>query len=284
MARQTDLAKGMSAMVQRQDDERWDTARRIIEILRVVGEADEPLGVSDICRKLALPKASVYRLVGSLENVGALVATETGSYKTFRLGPTMVELGERAKSQVKLIDLARPILQRLAKRSEEMVKLGVFHDGKVLIVDSVKDARGPALTADLGPTADLHCSALGKAMLSTVDEERLDEILQGLTWERRTANTVVTPKALKEEVRKIRENRLAYDREEYEEGLYCIGTPVEPGGGKPAVVLSVSGPVSRLQNKRERVEDALLEAAGALRSLMKRADDIRLPWDSGGFR
>jgi len=249
------------------DRRRHTTARRAIEILRTLGEAGRPLGTSAIADRTGLPKATVHRLLKELEQADCLIFEEVG--QVYRLGPALIQLGEQARAQWQLVNIARPTLEQLAAETGETVNLGVLHDDVVLVLDTVRDPGGPRLTVNLGPTAELHCSAMGKALLSALPPRRRDELLARITFTRRTVHTLQDPSALRHELELAAKEGLAYDREESELGLFCVGAPIRDAQGFPVAAVSVSGPVTRLEGERLRhLHGSLQRAVERLSALL----------------
>jgi len=240
-------------------------------VLRLLGGAPRPMGITEVADELGLPKATVFRLLRDLAEVNCVISDEDS--QGYRLAPGLIELGELARRQIDVADLARPVLEEVAHQVRETVNLGVLHDDKVLVVDSARDLKGPRLTADLGPVSELYCSALGKALLSCLPGDRRERMLDEMKLSRQTEHTITSVEALRRELDQVRRSGVAYDREEYELGLYCIAVPVRRKSEAAAGAISACGPVSRLQEKQEEVVQYLRDAAGRLIPL--------LPGDAG---
>lgn len=246
--------------------QRHTTVQRAILVLKTLAETGEPMGITEVAAALELPKASVFRLLRDLREVDCVIYDERA--QTYTLGPTLVQLGEQARAQLHLINTARPVLEQLARKIGEMVNLGILYDNKVLVIDSVRDIEGPCLTVNLDPVAELHCSALGKALLSCLPAAEVRDMLEGLTLGERTPNTISSPKQLLEEIEEVRRTGIAYDQEEYELGLLCLGVPVR-SGDRPLAAISIAGPVTRMKAYGlASIETAILDAGQHLELLL----------------
>jgi DNA-binding IclR family transcriptional regulator len=85
----------------------------------------------------------------------------------------------------------------------------------------------------------LHCTGLGKAILSASPPQLLDDVVAaGLQCV--TASTIVCPQRLRAEVAAATRDRVAFDNGESTPGVVCIAAPVTWGGGSVAA-LSVTG-------------------------------------------
>jgi DNA-binding IclR family transcriptional regulator len=122
----------------------------------------------------------------------------------------------------------------------------------------------------VGETFPLHCSANGKALLSVVDEQKLERLLRG-PLPRLTANTIVNRADLVKTIELVRRNGVAYDLEEHTEGICAVGTAFLDPIGR-AVAISIPVPTTRFRNKRLkalltdeilRTRTQMLESLGA---------------------
>ena len=253
---------------------RRTTVQRAVDVMLDLGRSGRPQGTTELADSLGLPKASVFRLLKDLVEVRCVSYDE--DTQAYKLGPVLIELGDLARKQLELTDLARPVLEEVARGVQETVNLGVLNQSRVLILDSVTDRKGPKLTVQLGPVSDLHCSALGKALLSCLSDSEMQRVLEGASLESRTPNTVTCIDHLCSEVDEVRDSGVAYDREEYEEGLFCTAVPVCTGPDGDPVAISVSGPVSRLKGRRRcAIEQHLADAARKLGGLLCRSSGIQ---------
>jgi DNA-binding IclR family transcriptional regulator len=100
----------------------------------------------------------------------------------------------------------------------------------------------------VGARKQLHCTALGKAILSQLSTERVEEIIDEQGLAKQTDNTITTRAGLFSELEQIQEENVAFDEEEVVQGLRCVAAPVTAGDRAAAV--SVSGPTSRFKGER----------------------------------
>ena len=98
----------------------------------------------------------------------------------------------------------------------------------------------------IGASNPVHCTSVGKAILAFLPEERINDIIRRLRFERFTHRTISTAEALRTEIEKTRRRGYAVDDEELEEGLRCIAVPVLDAQRLPVAAVSVSGPSFRV--------------------------------------
>ena len=93
---------------------------RAMEILNYLSVKDHYVGISEIAKDMGLPKATVFRIINSLEEWNA-VEYEEG--KGYHLGRFLIKLGKSASRDAGLIDICKPYMYKIAKEIEE-----VFND------------------------------------------------------------------------------------------------------------------------------------------------------------
>jgi len=240
---------------------------RALTVLVKLGESPDALGVSELSRSVDLPKASVFRILKTLEKHGFVRAS--GKDQKYALGLRLLELGERVRAGVTTAELARPVLDDLAARAGETVAVAVADGRRALIVSAVKGRRWPLLTVNPGPVVPLHCSAVGKVLLSGLSDEELHEYVSSEHLERYTEKTITDPDALLQEIGKVRLRGYAYNEEESERGLVCVAAPIYGVGGDVAAALAISGPASRLSGRDlENARDLVLVGAARISERM----------------
>jgi len=235
--------------------------------LRIIEELcrHEWTGVSQLSDALDLPKSTVYSYLNTLHEEG-YVRAEDGEYQ-----PTLrfLEFGEQIRLMRDVYKHAKPELDELAEETGELVNLSVEEgcQGVYLYL-----AHGPnAVNVDTYPgmQVPLYCTALGKVALAFVDEDRRERCIDACSFEKLTENTVMSPDALRDELRHIREQRYALDRGERGQDLRCVAAPIlveqEYRGA-----ISVTAPVSRMQRERfkEEIPSAVVDTANVIQISM----------------
>lgn len=239
--------------------------------------ADRPnLGVTELSRRLGVPKSTTHNLLRTLEAFDFV--HQDPATRQFRLGARVFELGLRFWRNTRLVPVALPYLQRLAAETKETVKLGVLSNQEVLIVAAVESPYELHTRGDEGVRASLHSTALGRAILARLPERAVRAVVTARGLPRFTPNTIATPSALEEEVRRIRAHGYAIDRQESELGVVCVAAPITDANGGTLAALSVSAPASRLAGDGLRACAAkVLTAACAIEAALGNPRDAANP-------
>ena len=213
---------------------------KAVDILKSF-ENREELGVSELAAGLGLHKSTVFSLIRTLEHLGLLEKSEN-THK-YRLGVELFRLGSMVSLNIR--SLARYELERLQSEVRETVHLAERSDRHVLFIERFESAYAVKLyTVDAKPLP-VYATASGKAVLSTMDDALVSKLIDRITFEQFTENTICSGESLMEDIRATRERGFAVDNEEYELGLYCVAAPLYDWRGRADYAVSVSGPKVR---------------------------------------
>jgi IclR family transcriptional regulator, acetate operon repressor len=237
---------------------------RAFALLEHLVNADGPVSLADIAQDVDLPKASLHRMLASLE-AGGLVIREPGQKNAYVIGPRLAQLGLGVMMHSGARRLRHAILGHLVADLGETCNLTMLHETEVLYLDRM-EAPWP-LRLDLKPGSHVpaHCSASGKLLLAMLPREQRSAIVRTLKLERFTPNTITDPELLEAELDRIAHKRIAIDNEEFVAGIACVAAPVTGESNTCIAAIAVHAPVSRAPLSRAlEFVPRLQEAAGEL--------------------
>jgi DNA-binding IclR family transcriptional regulator len=216
---------------------------RAFAVLDLLAESETPLGLAQVASALELHKSTAHRFLMVLERHHMVERTAGGK---FRLGLRLFDFGNRAIEQYDLRDRAQPHLRRLVSETEETAHLALLEAARVIYIDKIEPTRSVRMITRVGASNPVHCTAVGKAIVSFLPEDRVNEIIRRTRFERFTNRTIANEDALRAEIEKTRRRGYAVDDEELEEGLRCIAVPVLDAQRLPVAAVSISGPSFRV--------------------------------------
>ena len=229
--------------------------------------SDGPATLTDLTKSTGTDKAAVYRIINTLRASDYVAKDE--STKRYRPGPKLIGLARAVIEGVDLVQKARPYLVELVNKFSETVNLGTMIDGEIQYLDVLDSPQSLRMTRQPGMHDQVHCTALGKAILSTFTEDSAEDLLRSLVLEPKTERTLTEIPALLEELAHTRRRGYAIDDQENDLGAVCVGAPITglPYGGVAA--LSVSGPAARMTGPVVlRISEELTRAAGQIAAAM----------------
>lgn len=242
---------------------------KALEVLRILAEYETAVDLQTLARRLGLPKSTLSRLLSTLR--GRNFVYQDPRTRQFRLGWSLVHLGEAAKRQFNLAQVLRPFLEQLVQETGETASLAVLAGRHAVYIDQVVSHSIIKGVPPVGSALDLHCTAVGKMLLSSLPEETLEQLVREQGLPRRTERTIDNAARLRKELERVREQGYAVDDEEAEPGGRCVAAPVVDGQGSVVAAVSITGPTSRITAERipeyaEMVRHAALQASTLLSS------------------
>jgi DNA-binding IclR family transcriptional regulator len=222
-------------------------------LVRVV-ESRQPLAVSELAETAGLPKSTTSRLMGALERRGLVQrSTDRGRLSP---GPVLLRYAHRDGGQ-SLVELAEPILDRLAQATRETINLAVPSPLGAEHLAQRDSAHFVGVTNWVGRRVPHHVAANGKVFMA------FRAVPVPAQLERFTPRTITQRTALESELARVRTRGYATAVDELELGLSALAAPVRAGGGAVVAALSISGLSARLTPERivELAPELLQEAA-----------------------
>lgn len=194
---------------------------------------------------LGYHKSSIQRLVSTLEKEGFLERDADGR-GGYCLGPQMIYLSNVAGRGADLRRLARPALERLAQLTQETAHLCIVDQSRCYYLDKIDSPRSIRIVTYIGQRLHLHCTGVGKTLLSGMSTTEVDRVIAERGLPGFTSNTLTDRGRLLEELQRIRSSGVSIDDEEFEIGLKCLAAPIFDSKGSVVAAMSISGPSQRL--------------------------------------
>jgi len=206
----------------------------------------EGASVSELAERLDRSKATVHSHLATLAD-NELVVKQDG---TNEISLRFVDIGEYAKSRIDIYDVAKAEVDRLAEETGEVAQFMIEEHGRGVYLHKARGENAIQTASYTGNRKDLHCTALGKAILSQLSTNRVNEIVDRHGLPQRTEKTISTREELFDELETIRERGVAFDDEEILHGLRCIAASIRHPTGDINGAISISGPTSRFKGDR----------------------------------
>ena len=254
----------MSSSKQPQDSNLTLTVLKALDVLELLASTEEPTTVAEVARRCGLSRPTAYRLLNTLRHRHYVTNNDDGHYQ---LGPRLLTLTSNLLESLDLHQIADPELQRLMQLSNETTHFAILDHTEALYVGKVESTQPVRMYSTVGARIPLHCTAIGKAILAFLPADDLAILLDLITLDRRTPNTITDKAVLTSHLELVREQGYAIDDIENEEGIRCIGAPVFNHLGRVYGAISISGLAYRLsRDKLEEFSSLVITAAGVVSS------------------
>jgi DNA-binding IclR family transcriptional regulator len=245
------------------------SVQKAILLLRATATHADGASVSALARAAGLPRATALRLIQTMEREGILLRVPEAD--RVLLGPELIRLAREVDMGMVLRELAGARLGELSETLRETVTLSVAApDGGLDLVHQVDGPQHLVPRAWLGKRFPLHASSSGKLLLSTYGEERLERFLRD-PLPKLTPSTITTPRALRRELKQVREQGYAATVDELEQGLAGVSVGILSETGALIGVINVSGLSQRLDEAgRRRAAEHARSVAEGLEAVLRR--------------
>jgi len=197
---------------------------KCFSILALMSEAKHPFGFNEIVKNLGLNKSTVFNILHTLKDLDVL---EKGPDGLFRLGTRLFVLGNAAAGGSELIQTVHPYIETINQEFKLTAFFGILSDDAVIIVDKADRAHRIKISSEIGMRIPILAGVAGKALLSQLPEPDIDKILLQTAPKRYTQRTIIDKALYKKEILSVKKTGIAYDREEYIEGLIAVSVPLK---------------------------------------------------------
>lgn len=238
---------------------------RALSMIQAVAESSRPLSVVELVEILDLPKPTVHRIAIQLEEEGYLQRSPID--KRFKIGRQLKNLAFDILSNNSVGAARHAILQALSKEIGETCNCTMLDGNHTIYFDRVETNWPIKIALHPGSKLPLHATASGKLFLANMKPKERQRLLRAAPLHRHTDRTLVSPDLLEDELKKIKEEGVGYDNEEFLTGMVAIAIPVFNNENKVCFTVAVHAPTIRMtiENLRQYIP-SLRKAASALAS------------------
>jgi IclR family transcriptional regulator, KDG regulon repressor len=239
---------------------RVQAVERAFAILDAV--SGRPAGVTTIAHRVGLPKSTVARLLGTLEDLDAVERLDGARW---RLGSGVAALAGTASPERSLVAVARPHLAQLVEEVGEDAGLALPDGYDAHYVDQVESDNPVQVRDWTGTRAPLHAVPSGLVLLAEWPEDALDAYI-ARDLHTLTPRTLSSPVPLRRRLEEVRGQGFAWGIEEFAEGISSVAAPVRDGRGHPIAALHLHGPSYRFPPAEggARIAELVVGAAAAV--------------------
>jgi DNA-binding IclR family transcriptional regulator len=222
------------------------TINRMCAILNAFSEDRKVLSLSDIGRRINLPKSTTHRLLAAMEAQGILMRDSEG--RGYRLGYQLIRWGMLAQNAIDLRNLALPILQKLSVDTQETAVLSVIDYAHMAAIwlEQIESPQAVRWVKRVGQRVYLHAGASSKVLWAFLPEEEIEHILSRIELIPIQPNTITDKEKMRQDLREIRKRGYAVSIEETDTGAMGVAAPVYDHRDNVVAGIGIIAPVSRV--------------------------------------
>lgn len=240
---------------------------RGLSVIQSFSEEHPEQTLADVATNTGLSRATVRRLLYTLMALGYVENDE----RFFRLTPKILQLGFSYLATVPFLKLAEPIVNRIVRDLQESSSIAMLDGGEIVYLLRVPTQKILTINLSIGSRLAAPCTALGKVLLSDLNDELLDKILVNFL-ESENQNHLPKPEfiQLKESILKVREQGWCIVNQELEQGLSAIAVPIFGKGRRIIAAMNIFS-ISKSSTHAENLKNylpVLLSAAEEISSYL----------------
>lgn len=236
---------------------------RMMSLLHALAANRDATSLKALATATGLHPSTTHRILAVMVENRLAERVDAGSY---RLGIHLLELGNVVKSRLNVRHEALPFMRNLQTEIGETINLSVRQNDEIVYVERAIGNRGMMRIVQVdGSRAPLHITSIGKIFLVEDGVEKSRDYAKRTGLPKYTRNTFTDMAKFLKELESVKQQGFAYDNEEAETGVACIGAGIRNDEGLLIAGLSVSAPTDRLdKNWAVKVKKTADDIAGAL--------------------
>ncbi|AKJ41249.1 IclR family transcriptional regulator domain-containing protein [Pragia fontium] len=221
---------------------------RGIAILQYLAESGGSASVTVLSEKLDLPLSTSFRLLKTLENAGFIY--QDAQLGWWHIGLGLFTVGSSYSRNSDVVSVARPFMRRLMALSGETANLAICNSNEAVLISQCECQSMIRMCAPIGSRLPLHASGAGKALIYSLPEEEILEVIVSNGLKVFTDNTLNSFNQLIQDLAQSKQRGFSIDNEEHAIGLNCIASAIFNQNHDVVASVSISGPSTRVVQER----------------------------------
>lgn len=242
------------------------SASRVLDLLELFAAVATPLGVTEVSRRLGIPKSSAQGLLAILVTRGYL--ERVGS--DYEFAAVYRNRNWVGGVYADLVRLSRSIMETIVDRSGETAFLAIMSEGgRVQYVAKIVSPNPVRYDADLAPARPAYCTSAGLVMLAYRGKGFVNRFFSSVPLEKITPSTITDKKLLRSLLNEIFQNGHAEIVDGHVEGASGVSAPIFDSRGVVVGALHLSAPTARYLRARSQMRDHVVWGAAEITRMLK---------------
>jgi DNA-binding IclR family transcriptional regulator len=241
--------------------------QRGLQMLCMFSREQRELSGADFAHQLGLPRASIFRILQTLEAAGFIERIPQST--RYRLGVAALRLGFETIASLDLSDHAKPVIDGLRDATGYSAHLVVRDERQVVVIAKAVGFAKLFNSIQVGARLPAHATVLGRVLLGGLSDRAIEQLFQGVQLERYTSLTPATLADLKKVIAACREQGHGISQGGFESGISTVVAPVFDRHGLLCAALSISVPQAQIPaDQSKRLVSLVVDAARRLSFLL----------------
>lgn len=219
------------------------SVERVMQIIEMVAEAPRAVSPAELADELGIPKPSIHRLINQLQSQGFLsIDVQGGVICGRRTHKLMIKL---LKNNFIYKSERQAVLKKLSKKIEETVGIAFIHNLEIVYMDRMLSNWPLQINIPEDQQLPIWASASGKLLLSYFSLNQRQNIVENISLDALTKNTITDKKQFLKCLEQYQENGYSTDNEEFIPGMVACAVPIPNGDKKPYATIFAHAPTVR---------------------------------------
>jgi DNA-binding IclR family transcriptional regulator len=219
--------------------------QRGLQVLGLFNRENKQFTGAELAHLLDLPRASVFRILQTLEQGGFIERISDSS--RYRLGVAVLRLGFEYLASMEITEHSRPVLDLLRDVTSYAAHLVVRDSKEVVIVAKAPGFAKLFNSIQIGARLPAHATVLGRVLMCKLPHQALTELYENAPLKQYTATTPTNLSDLSVMLRAIAENGYGLSEGGFETSISTIAAPVYGQLGEVTAAVSIAIPSSLIE-------------------------------------
>lgn len=203
---------------------------KAFKLLSIIGE-EKHIGLTALTKKSGLKKATVFRLLETIKNIGFL--DQDLATQEYYLTLQVVTLANQVLENIDLRKLSRPLIEEYATNYGKTITVSILNRNKIVSIDRAYGTEHYRVRDSSGDQLPAHCAASGKAVMAYLPPDKRRLLVGNEPFKAFTPNTIKDYKSLEKDLDAVRQRGFAIDNNERFEEIVGVSTPIFNHERKP---------------------------------------------------
>ncbi len=219
---------------------------KTLKLLSYFNSDRRVIGLSELSRLSGIPKATVYRMISTLESHGFINKVSIlGKDNQYKLGLRFLEYGKLVSEDLEIRRIALPYMEELRDKVNECVQLIIRDNDEAMYIEKLECTQYIRLYTRTGRHAPLYGGACPRAILTFLPDDEIKRILDSVPLVKVAEGTIVNKEELLELIKQDRQRGYTISYGELEPKTAAVGAPIFNDSGSVVASISVAGPDHR---------------------------------------
>ena len=217
---------------------------RAFAIVEEIARHREGINLADLSKTVGLHNSTTFHLVKTMAQLGYV--SQVRDSKRYRIGSKLFTLAAGALEENSFLAIATPVLESLTGETREAAHFAIRSGNQVVVIARTAGSGLLQMVDRNGGQRPAHATALGKVLLSALNDAQVRQFLGREPLRKFTPKTIAERDALLREIEEVRRRGIAYDDGEFDADIRCVAVPVHDFAGRVSGAVGISGAVWRL--------------------------------------